>query len=79
LFSSKTGICKSNPKCYGCPIKEICLTFKNWKGVPIKPITELKTERKKQSKAKRLAKKQLIEAHPEEYNKLLEEAKKSSL
>lgn len=66
FFGNEKGICKGKPECYRCPIKEICLTFQNWKGTPIKPPSELRRERQEEQRIIR----QWIREHPKEAEEL---------
>jgi len=66
FFGNEKGICKGKPECFRCPIKNICLTFQNWKGTPIKSKSEIKKER--QERHQQL--KQYMKEHPEEVERI---------
>lgn len=66
LFSQEKGICKGKPECFRCPIKNICLTFQNWKGTPIKPKSELRREREEEQRRIR----EWVREHPQQVEEL---------
>lgn len=66
FFSNEKGICKGRPECFRCPIKDICLTFQNWKSTPIKPKSELRRERQEKQRQIR----EWIREHPQEVEEL---------
>jgi hypothetical protein len=65
-FGNDEAICKSQPECFRCPIKDICLTFQNWESTPIKPKSELRREW--QEKQRQI--KEWIREHPQEVEEL---------
>ena len=66
FFGNEKGICKGKPECYRCPIKEMCLTFQNWKGTPIKSPSELRMQQQEEQRLIR----QWMKEHPKEVEEL---------
>jgi hypothetical protein len=66
--------------CDSCWINKECSNYEHipdWGNIVTKTKDELKNERKKHSRALKMAEEELKKTYPEEYNRLLEEAKKN--
>lgn len=70
FFGNEKGICRGNPECFRCPIKELCLTFQNWKGTPIKPTSELRRERQEEQRQVGKLIREYVKEHPEQVEEI---------